>query len=143
MGRWKRARRIKFALMIQLVKLHHVSFASRNLEASRAFFGGVLGFPEIHRPGFNFRGIWYELGDRQLHIIENPASDPAARGHAGRSDHLALEVADTEAVRQALRSHDVPFQEGGNRHLGMEQVFCFDPDGHAIEFVRYFNEGGR
>jgi len=124
--------------MIELLKLHHVSFSSQDLAASRAFFGGVLGLEEISRPGFQFPGAWYALGDRQLHIIEN--RDPeaaAAASRLSRSDHVALEVADIEAVRRTLEHHGVPVQPGGNRNLGMAQLFCHDPDGHVIEFVQY------
>ena len=123
--------------MIELVKLHHVSFASKDLNASRAFFGGVLGLPEIERPGFQFAGAWYALGDRQLHIIENPGEQATAASRLSRSDHMALEVANVNAVRAALDQHGIAYQEGGNRQLGMEQIFCRDPDGHVIEFVRY------
>jgi catechol 2,3-dioxygenase-like lactoylglutathione lyase family enzyme len=119
------------------VKLHHVSFASKNLDASRAFFSGVLGLPEIERPGFQFRGIWYALGDRQLHIIENPGEGVEAASRLSRSDHVALEVPDVAAVRATLERHGVPYQEGGNQALGMEQIFCRDPDGHVLEFVKY------
>ena len=126
-----------FEVMIQLVKLHHVSFATKDLSASRAFFGGVLGLQEIERPGFNFRGAWYALGDRQLHIIEDRDDSRDAAPRLSRSDHLALEVADVEAVRETLRKHGIVYQEGGNRQLGMEQIFCQDPDGHVIEFARY------
>jgi catechol 2,3-dioxygenase-like lactoylglutathione lyase family enzyme len=123
--------------MIGQVKLHHVSFATKDLAASRAFFGDVLGLPEIQRPGFNFPGAWYALGDRQLHLIENPGDSAGPPARLSRSDHLALEVADLDAVRQSLNRHRIPYQEGGNRRLGMEQLFCSDPDGHVIEFVRY------
>ena len=123
--------------MIELVKLHHVSFASKDLSVSRAFFGGVLGLPEMERPAFNFPGAWYALGDRQLHIIENRGEESAAASRLSRSDHLALEVTDIDAVHKVLERHGIPFQEGGNRQLGMEQIFCRDPDGHVIEFVCY------
>ena len=124
-------------VMIELVKLHHVSFASQNLDASRAFFSGVLGLAEIERPGFTFPGIWYALGDRQLHIIGNQAAGAKAASRLSRSDHVALEVADVDAVRRTLEQNGVPYQEGGNLSLGMEQIFCRDPDGHVLEFVRY------
>jgi catechol 2,3-dioxygenase-like lactoylglutathione lyase family enzyme len=121
------------------LKLHHVSFASKDLEASRRFFGGVLELPEIERPGFQFRGIWYALGDRQLHIIEDTEARPSGSApRLSRSDHMALEVADADAIRQKLDQHGIPYQEGGNRSLGMEQIFCRDPDGHVLEFVRYW-----
>ena len=122
--------------MIGNLKLHHVSFATRNLEASKAFFGGVLGLEEIERLGFNFPGAWYALGDRQLHLIENLEHGAGPTARLSRADHLALEVADLDAVRGALQRHGVPFQEGGNRALGLEQIFCSDPDGHGIEFIK-------
>lgn len=126
-------------MMIGLLKLHHVSFAIQNLERSKDFFGGVLGLEEIERPAFRFPGAWYALGDRQLHLIQSPdpESDPA--GRMNRADHMALEVRDVDAVRQRLDAAGIAFREGGNRDLGMEQLFCQDPDGHLIEFVRYLS----
>jgi catechol 2,3-dioxygenase-like lactoylglutathione lyase family enzyme len=123
--------------LIPLVRLHHVSFAIRDLDASRRFFGDILGLPEIARPNFSFAGAWYALGDRQLHlIVESPASREAA-GRISRCDHMAFEVGDIESVKGALRGAGIDYREGGNRALGMEQIFCRDPDGHVIEFVRY------
>jgi glyoxylase I family protein len=123
--------------MIPLVKLHHVSFACRDLAASRAFFGGVLGLPEIERPAFRFPGAWYALGDRQLHVIQNSEAEAPGASRLSRSDHLALEVADVAVVRARLEGKGIPYEEGGNSSLGMQQIFCHDPDGHVIEFVQY------
>lgn len=122
--------------MIDLVRLHHVSFAIKDLNASKRFFGGVLGLEEIERPGFNFPGAWYALGDRQLHLIQQDAGGPKS-ARLTRADHMALEVRDIDAVKKALVDNAVTYTEGGNSHLGMDQVFCQDPDGHVIEFVRY------
>jgi catechol 2,3-dioxygenase-like lactoylglutathione lyase family enzyme len=117
--------------------LHHVSFAIQNLDASRRFFGGVLGLQEVERPNFSFAGAWYALGDRQLHlIVESPAGRQSA-APISRSDHMALEVSDIDSVKSALRGAGIDYREGGNRALGMEQIFCRDPDGHVLEFVRY------
>ena len=123
--------------MTDLVRLHHVSFGIRDLDASRRFFGEVLGLEEIPRPGFNFAGAWYAIGDRQLHLIEMNDEEHEVRGGAGRKDHVALEVGDTKAVRRRLDSAGIEFEEGRNQVLGMDQVFCRDPDGHMIEFVQY------
>ena len=123
--------------MVDLVRLHHVSFAVHDLDASKHFFGEVLGLEEIARPSFTFRGAWYTLGDQQLHLIEVEADGREARDRIGRKDHVALEVAAAGAVRQQLSDAGVEFEEGGNQALGMDQVFCRDPDGHAIEFVQY------
>ena len=123
--------------MIDLVQLHHVSFATTDLEASKRFFGGVIGLPEIERPGFGFAGAWYAIGDRQRHLIQEQGPGPEAKERISRSDHMALEVRDVQAVKKALNDHGVVFTSGGNQALGMDQVFCRDPDGHVIEFVQY------
>ena len=125
--------------MVDLVKLHHVSFAIKDLDDSKRFFGGVLGLSEIERPGFNFAGAWYALGDRQLHLIQEPANAAGGPERLTRADHMALEVRDVEAVKSALADNGIDYQLGGNSSLGMDQVFCRDPDGHVIEFVHYYD----
>jgi len=123
--------------MIELIRLHHVSFAVSDLAASKKFFGDVLGLPEIERPAFNFPGAWYALGDRQMHLIEQSGAGVETRGRISRADHAALEVKDLAPVREALDAAEIPYQNGENDALGFSQVFCSDPDGHTIEFVVY------
>ena len=105
---------------IGLKRLHHVSFAVSNLAESKHFFGEVLGLPEDNRPDFDFAGAWYALGDRQLHLIEKTGGRGEARGQISRSDHMAMEVADLDAVKARLNECGVPFVEGGERALGHE-----------------------
>lgn len=124
--------------MIDVVRLHHVSFAVKDLDASRKFFGDLIGFEELDRPEFSFRGAWYAIGDRQLHLIEQSGAGREVAGRISRSDHMALEVEDLDQVRQKLEEASIEYSAGGNDHLGFSQVFCSDPDGHTIEFVRYF-----
>ena len=123
--------------MIELVRLHHVSFAVGDLTASKRFFGEVVGLPELDRPKFDFPGAWYAVGDRQLHLIEQTGAGRDAAGRISRSDHMAIEVKDLDAVRETLQGAGIEFQNGENAALGFEQVFCSDPDGHTIEFVVY------
>lgn len=123
--------------MIELIRLHHVSFAVADLAASKKFFGETLGLPEIERPAFGFPGAWYALGDRQMHLIEQAGAGHEAKGRISRADHAALEVKDLAPVRQTLDAAGIPYQTGENDDLGFSQVFCSDPDGHTIEFVVY------
>ena len=125
--------------MIEPIRLHHVSFAVKDLARSREFFRNVVGLGEIPRPAFPFPGAWFAIGDRQLHLIEESGKEgreEAAR--LTRSDHMALEVADVDVVREELEKAGVAYQRGENRALGFAQIFCSDPDGHTIEFVRYY-----
>lgn len=122
---------------IGLKRMHHVSFAVTDLEASKQFFCGVLGLPEDERPAFNFPGAWLAVGDRQIHLIADEHAGRVAGERISRGDHLAMEVADLNVVKARLRECGIEFVEGGNERLGMSQAFCSDPDGHTIEFVQY------
>ena len=122
---------------IGLKRMHHVSFAVANLDASKRFFCEVLGLPEDDRPDFGFPGAWLAVGDRQIHLIEQAGTGREAPSRISRSDHLAMEVSDLNAVKARLSACGVEFVEGGNERLGMSQAFCSDPDGHTIEFVQY------
>ena len=122
-------------LMIELARLDHVSFAVQDVDASRRFFGTVLGLPEIERPAFDFRGAWFGIGDRALHLIEQEGATRGGAARLTRADHMALEVKDMDAVKEALESAEIPYQLGTNDRLGFRQIFCADPDGHTIEFI--------
>lgn len=52
------------------VRAHHTSFAVRDIERSKAFYGGVLGLEEIPRPNFPFPGAWFQAGTCQVHLIQ-------------------------------------------------------------------------
>jgi catechol 2,3-dioxygenase-like lactoylglutathione lyase family enzyme len=107
------------------------------MAASKRFFGEVLGLEELERPSFNFSGAWYALGDRQLHLIVQDSAGRDAADRISRSDHTALEVSELDAVKKRLEGAGIEFGEGSNQALGMDQIFCRDPDGHVIEFVHY------
>ena len=113
--------------MIEIVRLDHVSFAVQDVDASRRFFGEVLGLPEIDRPAFDFRGAWFGIGDRSLHLIEQESVNRASSSKLTRADHLALQ--------RTLDDAGIPYQLGTNHRLGLRQIFCADPDGHTIEFI--------
>jgi catechol 2,3-dioxygenase-like lactoylglutathione lyase family enzyme len=123
--------------MIDLVRLHHVSFAIKDLAASKRFFSDVVGLEELERPAFKFPGAWYAVGDRQLHLIQEESAGREISSRISRSDHMALEVRDIDAVKRALDQAGIDYAVGGNDALGFSQIFCSDPDGHTIEFVRY------
>ena len=122
-------------LMIEIARLDHVSFAVQDVDASRRFFGTVLGLPEIERPAFDFRGAWFGIGDRALHLSEQEGATRGGAARLTRADHMALEVKDMDAVKEALESAESPSQLGTNDRLGFRQIFCADPDGHTIEFI--------
>jgi catechol 2,3-dioxygenase-like lactoylglutathione lyase family enzyme len=104
----------------------------------------VLGLVEIGRPDFPFPGAWFQLGDRELHLIGGEAAIWAAdAGTHLRRLHLAVRDASFAAAlarleRLGYRQDAAP---GDLMHLtvqrrpptGYPQIYLFDPDRHLIE----------
>jgi catechol 2,3-dioxygenase-like lactoylglutathione lyase family enzyme len=122
--------------MIVLESLHHVSICVTDLARAKAFYGDVLGLREIARPITDFPGAWYELGDRQLHLIvhEAPRTLRGTTAIDGRDGHFAFRVRDYDETRAFLELREVPFREHRQNSTPWEQIFVTDPDGNVIEF---------
>jgi catechol 2,3-dioxygenase-like lactoylglutathione lyase family enzyme len=121
--------------MIAVDTLHHVSINVTDLDRARHFYSTVLGLAELPRPPFDFAGIWYRLGDRQLHLIVHPPAR-SLRGTTlidGRDGHFAVRIADFDAVLAHLRQHDVPLVERRENATPWAQIYVTDPDGNVIE----------
>ena len=130
--------------MIKILELNHVTIISRDIDASRRFYVGVLGMEELPPvPAFTHTSIWFHRGNAEIHLVHEPDStqepgDPATIPEGGRdwsrSRHFALAVEDIEEARQTLEQHGVEIVLGPRpRGDGPMQMFCYDPDGYLIE----------
>ena len=116
--------------MITVSELNHVAVHVRDLERSMAFYGGILGLPEIPRPAFPFPGAWYALGSQELHLILDEALEPGTR----LNHHFALRVEDPHAAKAYLESRGLTWFRGpAPRPDGAIQLFITDPDSYMIE----------
>ena len=65
--------------------IDHVQVAAPpNCEAeARAFYGGLLGLEELEKPdALKARGgVWFQVGDQQLHVGVQQDFQPAAKAH--------------------------------------------------------------
>lgn len=114
--------------------LHHASLVVSNTEASLAFYSGVLGLEQIERPDLGFPGVWFKLGEQQIHLLELPNMDPTTGRpeHGGRDRHVALSTTDLDSVRAALEDAGLKYTLSKS---GRRALFCRDPDGNAIEIL--------
>lgn len=105
--------------------LHHASVRVADVERSRAFYEDLLGLAQAPRPDLGFPGVWYALGETQIHLIQQPKVfddiDPT-------DPHVALEVEDLAAVRRMLEARGIPCRDFGGR-----QLWILDPDGNVVE----------
>lgn len=121
--------------MTNITHLHHASLLVGNLQTSRKFYEGILGLlPSDKRPKLAVDGVWYELGNAQIHLIHtaHASSQSSSELHAGRDKHIALRVVDIAALKLALEAAAIPFTMSRS---GRRALFCRDPDGNGLEFV--------
>jgi catechol 2,3-dioxygenase-like lactoylglutathione lyase family enzyme len=144
--------------------IHHVTLIVNDTEQARWFYGEVLGLEEKHRPGFDFPGLFYRVGEGQeIHLIvtSRPLSheDLFIRVGSGTERtlrhihrHAALRVSDLPAYEQRLEEYGVEilFSESrsdrddkltGNMMAGWRvgygglPLFCEDPFENLLELV--------
>lgn len=117
--------------------IHHVSLLVTDLKESLYFYEGILGFKQNKkRPQFDFPGVWYDIGDTQLHLIVH-AEGKARRNTKeidSRDGHFAVRVTDMDKLLKTLDAHNVPYVNKPTNKTEWHQVFVSDPDGNLIEF---------
>lgn len=115
-------------------KLHHVSRQTKQLETTRQFYVDVLGFREITRPPFQFRGAWLFGCGIQIHLIEEPFDAPAAPINT-RENHIAFAVDDMDGAEEALKQRGISYRRNLVPERNTNQIFFRDPDGWMIELA--------
>jgi len=129
--------------MITMESIHHVSLPVMDLERSKQFYQEVLGLTEINRPPFDFPGAWYQLGDRQLHlIVHNNSTFRKEKTVDARDIHFAVRVNSYQETREFLHSKGFhpkaddelkKMKESPHSTAGWPQLYIMDPDGNVIE----------
>jgi glyoxylase I family protein len=119
------------ALTMQITHYLHTAILVTNLDQAMHFYGTVLGLEKVDRP-LKYPGVWYQLGDIQVHLIVDEAFSSQMQNSQkwGRNPHLALAVADLEAAKAHLAAHNYPVQVSAS---GRAALFTQDPDGNVIE----------
>ncbi len=116
---------------MQITESVHAAILISNLEKSEHFYTNVLGLSKLDRI-LKFPGVWYQVGNFQIHLILAAKIIPDAVDHEklGRNRHLAFSVANLEAAKEQLIAHNCQIQMSAS---GRSALFTQDPDGNIIE----------
>jgi catechol 2,3-dioxygenase-like lactoylglutathione lyase family enzyme len=101
-------------------------------KAARRFYGDVLGLGEIEKPEpmLASGGVWFQLGDCELHIgIANPFA-PALKAHPG----LRVEPGDLDGIAARLAGAQAPVN-WDDRYPGVRRFYTADPFGNRLEIL--------
>lgn len=120
--------------MIEVTTCLHAAVMVSNVARSIEFYGNILGLERIDRI-LKYPGAWYQIGDFQIHLIEdiNYRSAGAIDLHKStRNPHIALGVRDLDAAKQQLLAANCVVKMSNS---GRAALFTQDPDGNAIELT--------
>jgi catechol 2,3-dioxygenase-like lactoylglutathione lyase family enzyme len=109
----------------------HTAILVSDLEKAEHFYSDILGLSQVER-SLNFEGIWYQIGDYQIHLIvdSNFENNRHNFEKIGRNPHLALAVDDLELAKKSLESAGFAVSLSAS---GRKALFTQDPDGNIIE----------
>ncbi|HDR2753235.1 MULTISPECIES: VOC family protein [Enterobacter] len=120
--------------------VQHIGLAVSNLEASAAFFTGLLGWQEVKRRE-DYPAIFVKDGAITLTLWKTQTEEPVQfnRKNNVGLHHLALRVETKEGLYQileVLKANQVEIEfeptlirEGPSMHM-----MCYEPSGIRIEF---------
>ncbi len=112
----------------------HISFATRSLEASAAFYENLLGQPPVkRRPGY----VKFETADPSLNL--SLIADAKARPVYSFPSHFGLQVKDTqrvEAMAQRMQAAGYKVRTEEDTvccYAAQTKMWAEDPDGNPWE----------
>lgn len=119
----------------KLSGLNHITIRVNRIEASKEFYGDVLGLDLVRTMGQSMAVYDFGNGDTLVIVEAETSYDPSSRDF--RVDHFGFYLDSAEQVDEIanyFREKEVTIMSGpANRKLG-RFVFVADPDGNMIEF---------
>ncbi len=131
-----------------LRRVHHIALNVRDMQASRYFYGSILGLHEL--TGEEVPTTLRELvaagkvanfitpDNTVLDLFWEPKlapPDPDPRRAFTRANHLAFDIAPElfDQAVEVLRLHQVPIDHGPVSRPTGRGIYFYDPDGFLIE----------
>lgn len=126
------------------MKTEHVAVMVRDLERSREFYEGLLGFKPVKimdNPVTGGKLVYLDLGGTMIELIWNPSDikrNKAIEPEVGLH-HICIFVDDVEGVMEKLKKKGVSVREEPTPAIrGGKRAYVYDPDGVPIEFVDHW-----
>ncbi|XWN38485.1 MAG: VOC family protein [Balneola sp.] len=116
--------------------LNHITIRVNRIDASKEFYGDILGFEVIRTMGQSMAVYDIGGGDTMVIVEAETSYDPTSRDF--RVDHFGFYVDSAEKIDELakyFREKEVTIMSGpANRKKG-RFLFIADPDGNMIEFM--------
>ncbi len=114
-----------------IIKHNHLALQVKDLEASKKFYGEILGLQPIAVPD-NLKAIrgWFKIGpDQQIHLMAGRTVDVT---NDRNGSHIAVFVESIDKSEAFLKARTITYH-AQTRFDGVKQIYFPDPDGYLIE----------
>jgi glyoxylase I family protein len=132
----------------QLSSVHHVAFNVKDLEASRYFYGQILGLHELTGEEVPATLKQLMVGGKVANFVtpdgividlfwepELLPPDPSPQRQFTRANHLAFDIAPHlfDRAVEVLNHQQVPIDHGPVSRPTGRGIYFYDPDGFLLE----------
>jgi catechol 2,3-dioxygenase-like lactoylglutathione lyase family enzyme len=121
-------------MLQMIVGLDHVQVAAPPgcEQEARRFYGELLGLNEIPKPAVLAKrgGVWFSLGDHQLHVGVEEAFEPARKAHPA----LRVAAEGLDQLAERLTAAGASVQWDGDLP-GVRRFYTEDPWGNRLELL--------
>lgn len=120
-----------------LTRLHHLTLATRDVAATRAFFAATLGWQGVPRPGnVDTDAAWLDIGDgQQLHLLRVDGFEPSPfEAEYGRHFAFDYPLSEFAGLKERLVAHGAELVDP-IRETPFERFFFREPNGYLFEIV--------
>lgn len=113
--------------------IHHVNVTvPRSLEdATKHFYGVVMGMTEVPKPESSRGRAWYQLGAVQLHLSVEDGTDEHLRKR-----HVCYTVKDLSEAEEQFRQAGVEIIPDDLPIPGWRRFYVRDPGGNRLEIAQ-------
>ena len=123
--------------MTSIVGLHHVQVAAPIgcEEAARAFYGALLGLPELEKPLLLAvrGGCWFRAGTLELHVGVADPFTPATKAHPAL---LVTSERELEELAERIAGAGGDVRWAGDAEIpGQRRFYISDPWGNRVEVI--------
>jgi catechol 2,3-dioxygenase-like lactoylglutathione lyase family enzyme len=122
--------------------LFHIAIKTSDLEATRAFWCGIIGLKEVARPDFGYPGAWLACpqpgGLAMIHVYAGgPALGARGNGPVGTAaiDHVSLSCSGYREYIARIKAAGLDWREFLVPGTTLWQLFVYDPSGVQLELT--------
>ena len=120
--------------------MSHFTVLTKNVAATEAFYGELLGLKTGYRPPISRPGVWLYAGEHPiLHVID-PVEMP--KQPAGVLDHMAFYATGLREVAAKLKQRGIAYDLSQQGETGTWQMFFHDVNGAKVELNFEKDEAG-